>query len=57
MKKLVAITVIGVLALGIISISTFSDQFADAGSRKKIHFTQTINHPKSVRDMKIINYH
>lgn len=42
MKKLITIAVIGVLALGIISISTFSDQFADAGSRKKIHFTQTI---------------
>ena len=42
MNKLVAISIVGILALGIISISTFSDQFADAGSRKKIHFTQTI---------------
>jgi len=41
-NRLVAITVIGVLALGVISISTFSDQFVDAGSRKKFHFTQTM---------------
>ena len=28
--------------VGTITLSTFSDQFVDAGSRKKIHFTQTI---------------
>ncbi len=42
MNKLFAILIIGIFAASIISISTFSDQFADAGSRKKIHFTQTI---------------
>ncbi len=42
MKKAIAIAAVGVLVLGIVSISTFSDQFVDAGSRKKIHFTQTI---------------
>ena len=42
MNKLIPALVIGALVLGIISISTYSDQFADAGSRKKIHFTQTI---------------
>lgn len=42
MNKLAAAAVVGVLALGLVSISALSDQFADAGSRKKIHFTQTI---------------
>ncbi|KAF6248091.1 hypothetical protein C6990_01235 [Nitrosopumilus sp. b3] len=42
MKKLIAVLLIGVLAIGLISLSSISDQFADAGSRKKIHFTQTI---------------
>ena len=42
MKKLVAILLIGFLTIGLISLSSISDQFADAGSRKKIHFTQTI---------------
>ena len=26
----------------LISVSTFSDQYVDAGSTKKVHFTQTI---------------
>ena len=42
MKKLITILLIGSLAIGLISLSSISDQFADAGSRKKIHFTQTI---------------
>lgn len=42
LKKLVAVLIIGILSIGIIFASFTSDQFADAGSRKKIHFTQTI---------------
>lgn len=42
MKKFIAVLVIAIFATSLISISTLSDQFADAGSRKKIHFTQTI---------------
>ena len=42
MKKLIAILLVGIFAVGIISASSISEQFADAGSRKKIHFTQTI---------------
>ncbi len=42
MKKFIAVLVIVILATSLISISTMSDQFVDAGSRKKIHFTQTI---------------
>lgn len=34
--------VIGFFITGIISVSTFSDQYVDAGSTKKVHFTQTI---------------
>ena len=42
LNKLIAILVIGIFTVSIISISSISDQFVDAGSRKKIHFTQTI---------------
>ena len=42
MKKLPALLLIGIFAVGIIFISSTSDQFVDAGSRKKVHFTQTI---------------
>ena len=42
MKKLIAIIVVSIIAIGAISMSLVSDQFAEAGSRKKIHFTQTI---------------
>ncbi len=42
MKKIAAILIIGIFVISIISISSLSDQFVDAGSRKKIHFTQTI---------------
>ncbi len=33
---------IGIFVTGIVSVSTFSDQYVDAGSTKKVHFTQTI---------------
>ena len=42
MKKFTAIVTIGILTLGILFTSLSSDQFVDAGSRKKIHFTQSI---------------
>ena len=42
MNKIIAIIIIGIFATSIISISSITDQFADAGSRKKFHFTQTI---------------
>ena len=42
MKKFTAIFVIGILTAGILVVSSTSDQLVDAGSRKKIHFTQTI---------------
>ena len=42
MKKLIVIVVIGIFAASMISISSISDQFVDAGSTKKVHFTQTI---------------
>ena len=42
MNKLIAILIVGIFAISIISISSISDQFVDAGSRKKVHFTQTI---------------
>jgi len=42
LKKLLVILVIGILTTGILFVSSTSEQFADAGSRKKIHFTQTI---------------
>ena len=34
--------IVGIFVASIISVSSISDQFVDAGSRKKIHFTQTI---------------
>ena len=42
MKKLVAVLFVAIIAIGMVSINFVSEQFADAGSRKKIHFTQTI---------------
>ena len=42
LNKLVAIVAISVVVAGIISIPAITEQFADAGSRKKIHFTQTL---------------
>ena len=42
MKKIIIVLIIGILITGIVSVSTFSDQYVDAGSTKKVHFTQTI---------------
>ena len=42
MKKLPALLIIGIFTIGIIFVSSTSDQLVDAGSRKKIHFTETI---------------
>jgi len=42
LNKIIAIIAISVVVTGIISIPVITEQFADAGSRKKIHFTQTI---------------
>ena len=42
MKKLTAVLIIGILTAGILFVSSTSEQLVDAGSRKKIHFTQTI---------------
>jgi len=42
LKKLIIVLIIGIVAISLISLSSMSDQFVDAGSRKKIHFTQTI---------------
>ena len=36
------IAVVGIVIAGIFTLSSFSDQYVDAKSRKKIHFTQTI---------------
>ena len=35
--------IVGIFITSTISISTFSDQYVDAGSTKKVHFTQTIS--------------
>ncbi|MFB3114152.1 MAG: hypothetical protein ACE1YZ_04245, partial [Nitrosopumilaceae archaeon] len=42
LNKIIAIVAISVVVAGIISIPAITEQFVDAGSRKKIHFTQTI---------------
>lgn len=42
LKKLIIFFTIGIIITGILTLPTISDQFADAGSRKKINFTQTI---------------
>ena len=42
MNKFLIFVIIGIFLTGILSISSISDQFVDANSRKKIHFTQTI---------------
>jgi len=42
LKKIIIILIIGIFVTGIISFSNFSDQYVDAGSTKKVHFTQTI---------------
>jgi hypothetical protein len=43
LKKILIILIVGILITSIISVSSLSDQYVDAGSRKKIHFTQTIS--------------
>ena len=48
MKKLLAVLVAASLFTGIFLVSTASDQFVDAGSTKKVHFTDTIT---SSRDL------
>lgn len=47
MKKYLFISILVIFVVGILTISTISDQFVDANSRKKIYFTQTIT---SVQD-------
>jgi len=42
LKKIIIILIVGVFITSVISLSTFSDQYVDAGSTKKVHFTQTI---------------
>ncbi len=42
MNRYLIIFIIGIFVAGILSVSSVSDQFVDANSRKKIHFTQTI---------------
>jgi len=42
LKKIIIILIFGIFITSIISVSTFSDQYVDAGSTKKVHFTQTI---------------
>jgi len=42
LKKFPALVSIAIFVVSIIFVSSTSDQFVDAGSRKKIHFTQTI---------------
>ena len=42
MNKIFIFFLVGIFVAGLFTVSTLSDQFVDAGSRKKIHFTQTI---------------
>jgi hypothetical protein len=42
LKKYLVISILAIFVIGILATSTISDQFVDANSRKKIHFTQTI---------------
>jgi len=42
LKKFTAVLIIGVFAASLILVFTSTDQLVDAGSTKKIHFTQTI---------------
>ena len=41
--KYVVVLAIAVIAAGLLAVSAVPDQFADAGPRKKIHFTQTVD--------------
>ena len=42
MKVIFALIAVSIVAVGIITIPILSEQFVDARSTKKIHFTQTI---------------
>jgi len=42
MKKIIVVIAISVIVFSIIAIPAITEQFADAKSRKKIHFTETI---------------
>jgi hypothetical protein len=42
LKKIIIILIVGIFITSTISLSTFSDQYVDAGSTKKVHFTHTI---------------
>ena len=42
MKKTITVLSIAILVTSIFYVSSISDQFVDAGSTKKVHFTQTI---------------
>lgn len=42
LNKIIAIVAISIVVAGIISIPVITEQFVDAASRKKVHFTQTI---------------
>ena len=42
MNKIFVIVVISVVIAGIVAIPAITEQFVDAKSRKKIHFTETI---------------
>ncbi len=42
MNKIQSLLIIGIFAVGIIFVTSSTDQLVDAGSRKKIHFTETI---------------
>lgn len=42
MNPYVAAVALGVLAASLLAVSVVPDQFVDAGSRKKIHFTETV---------------
>ena len=46
MNKIIIIFVIGIFTVGILTTALVSDQFVDAGSTKKIHFTDTITSQK-----------
>lgn len=42
MNKIIVIVVVSIIVATIIAVPTITEQFVDAKSRKKIHFTQTI---------------
>ncbi|MCV0372877.1 MAG: hypothetical protein K5793_04900 [Nitrosarchaeum sp.] len=42
MNKIIVLLTIGIALISIMTLSAISNQFVDAGSTKKIHFTQTI---------------